>query len=194
VAAALALAAATASLAARQRLVPGEAAIFRFVNGLPGFLEPPMRIVMTFGTLPGAVAIAVVAGLVTKRVGPALAVLGAALAARLAAQVVKDAVDRARPLALVDHVHVREHIGGPGYPSAHSTVAFAVAIVVSCCFPRIRWPVLGVALVVALARMYMGVHLPLDVVGGAALGLLVAAPFVVGLWLLSARNREGSLT
>jgi undecaprenyl-diphosphatase len=89
---------------------------------------------------------------------------------------------------------VREHIGGPGYPSAHTTVAFAMAVVVACCFPRVRWAALAVALVIGLARVYMGVHLPLDVVGGAALGLLVAAPFVAGLWLLSSRSREGSLT
>jgi undecaprenyl-diphosphatase len=193
-AAALAVLAVTAALADRHRLAPGEAGIFRPVNDLPGFLEPAAHVVMTLGTLPGAVAIAVVVGLVTKRFWPAVAVLGAALVARAASQVVKDLVDRARPAALVDHVHLREHIDGPGYPSAHTTIAFALAIVVACCFSRIRWPVLGIALMVGLARMYMGVHLPLDVVGGAALGLLVAVPFVTGLWLLSARSREGSLT
>jgi len=194
VAAAVAVVALTAVLAARHRLVPGEAAGFHALNGLPGFLEPPARVLMTFGTLPGAIAVTVVVGLVARRVGPALAVLGAALLARLAAQSVKDLVDRARPVGLLDHVHVREHIGGPGYPSAHATVAFAVATVLACCFPRARWPALGVALAIGLARMYVGVHLPLDVLGGAALGLLVATPFVAGLWLAAARNREGSLT
>src|SRR4051794_7555264 len=192
--AALAVVALTAAVAARQRLVPGEGPIFHAVNGLPGFLAPPARVVMTLGTLPGAIVIALVVGVVTRGLWAAVAVLGAALVARFAAQVVKDLVDRARPAALLDEVHVREHIGGPGYPSAHSTVAFAVAVILACCFPRIRWPVLGVALVVGLARMYVGVHLPLDVVGGLALGVLVATPFVGGLWLLSARNREGSLT
>src|SRR5689334_5051803 len=83
VAGAVAVLVATAALAARHRLVPGEAAIFHLVNGLPGFLEPLMHVVMTFGTLPGAVGIAVVVGLVTRRIGPAVAVLAAALVARL---------------------------------------------------------------------------------------------------------------
>ncbi len=41
------------------------------------------------------------------------------------------------------------------------------------CWPR-RWQVVAVALAITLAfaRLYAGVHLPLDVVGGAGVGLL----------------------
>ena len=38
-----------------------------------------------------------------------------------------------------------------------------------------RWIVVGAAGFVCLARMYVGAHLPLDVVGGAALGVAVGA-------------------
>jgi undecaprenyl-diphosphatase len=193
-AAALAVLAATAALAGRHRLAAGEVPVFDAVNGLPAVLERPVDVLMTLGTLPGAMLVAVVAGLVARQGWPALAVLGAGLLARIAAAGAKDLVDRARPAVLLDDVHVREHVGGPGYPSAHATIAFAVATVVACCFPRLRWPALGVALLVGLARLYEGVHLPLDVAGGAALGLLVALPFVAALWMLGSRRREGSLT
>jgi undecaprenyl-diphosphatase len=64
---------------------------------------------------------------------------------------------------------------GLGFVSGHTAVATALA--------AIAWPYLGrrwravvviAAVLVALARVYVGAHLPLDVLGGAALGLAVA--------------------
>ena len=56
-----------------------------------------------------------------------------------------------------------------GYPVRRIRLA---AVVVGGALPRWRAPVVVLALAVAAARMYVGVHLPLDLVGGAALGLL----------------------
>jgi undecaprenyl-diphosphatase len=162
------------------------------VNGLPAALVDPVKVFMSLGTMPGVVVVATVVAALTMRVWPALAVAGAGLVARLLTPVVKDAVERARPASLLDDVHVREHPGGLGFPSSHTSVAFAAAVVIACCFPRFRWPALGVAALVAVARMYVGVHLPLDLLGAAALGILVATPFVVGLWLLAARDGGGT--
>ena len=54
--------------------------------------------------------------------------------------------------------------------------------------PR-RWGVLAIVLAVgnAVARVYLGAHNPLDVVGGAAIGLIIAA--VLDLILDVARDR-----
>lgn len=88
-------------------------------------------------------------------------------------------VGRARPRHYLDDVDVRgPDQTGLGYPSGHAAIATMLAI----CATQ---PGLGrrVALTVAgatgLARMYVGAHLPLDVIGGAALGAL-AAGVVVG--------------
>jgi glycosyltransferase 2 family protein len=169
----------TAALAARHRAAPGEASIVRLVNHLPGGAVDPVEVFMTLGTITGVVLVAVVVGAVTRRIGPPLAVLGAGLLARLITPLVKDLVERGRPAVLLDDVRVREHPGGFGFPSSHTSIAVAVAVVVACCIPKARWPVLVIAALVAVGRMYVGVHLPLDLLGGAALGVLAATPFVL---------------
>jgi undecaprenyl-diphosphatase len=63
---------------------------------------------------------------------------------------------------------------GLGYPSGHAAVAAAVAVVVTPHLAK-RWraPAWAVALAVGPTRSYVGAHLPLDVLGGAALGIAV---------------------
>jgi membrane-associated phospholipid phosphatase len=52
----------------------------------------------------------------------------------------------------------------------------ALALVAAPWLPRWgRWALLAAVAVVFLARMYVGAHLPLDMVGGAGLGLAVGA-------------------
>jgi undecaprenyl-diphosphatase len=63
---------------------------------------------------------------------------------------------------------------GLGFVSGHTAVAFAVAAVASPYLDRRgRALAYGLALVVGLARIQVSAHLPLDVVGGAALGYTV---------------------
>jgi undecaprenyl-diphosphatase len=171
----------TAALAARHRAAPGEALVFGLVNDLPAAAVDPVKVFMTLGTVTGVVLVAAAAGVATMRIGPPLAVLAAGLVARLTTPLLKDLIERSRPDRLVAGVHVRERPGGFGFPSSHTSIAVAVAVVVACCFPKLRWPALALAALVALARMYVGVHLPLDLLGGAALGLLAASPFVLAL-------------
>ena len=86
---------------------------------------------------------------------------------------------RGRPSALLTHVTVRGGlVTGNGYPSGHTAVAFALATVVALWFgarSRCARLALAAAAVVGFARLYVGAHFPLDVVGGAALGTICGA-------------------
>jgi undecaprenyl-diphosphatase len=60
------------------------------------------------------------------------------------------------------------------FPSGHATVSFACAAVLAAALPRLRVPLFALAALIAFSRVYVGVHYPSDVVGGAALGILIA--------------------
>ena len=63
---------------------------------------------------------------------------------------------------------------GLGFVSGHSAVAFSLAAVLSPYLGRWRGVGYGLAATVSFARIHVGAHLPLDTVGGAALGMTLA--------------------
>lgn len=156
---------------------PGwEGALLGPVNDLPDGLRPALEPVMVLGTFVAPFAVAAVAGALTRAVRPAADVVMAGLVAYWAALAVKALVSRERPGVLLDDVHVRDpDADGFGFVSGHASVAVAIATALVPFLPR--WgqvAAVAVAALVSSARLYEGVHLPLDVVGGAAVGVLSA--------------------
>jgi undecaprenyl-diphosphatase len=66
------------------------------------------------------------------------------------------------------------------FPSGHTAAAFAVAVAMTGTMPLLVPPLLVLAIIVGYGRMYLGVHYPLDVGAGAAVGLLTGS--LVALW------------
>lgn len=103
----------------------------------------------------------------------ACAGLAAALASAAAA-LLKELFDRTRPPLADAAVDPLVPIpDSASFPSGHAATAFAAAAVVGACYPRLRWPAYGLAALVALSRVYLGVHFWLDVLAGAALGIAI---------------------
>lgn len=71
-----------------------------------------------------------------------------------------------KPLMAVPH--------SGAFPSGHASASFACATVLAWAFPWLRVPAFVLAAAIACSRVYVGVHWPLDVLGGAVLGVLVA--------------------
>jgi membrane-associated phospholipid phosphatase len=158
------------------RVPDAERAVFRAVNGMPSalnaFVTPPMFL----GTLAAVPIYMVVCGLFRKfRMGFVVGIAG--LAAYLLARLGKFAIGRGRPGEILAEVHLRDvDVSGLGFPSGHAAVAAAVAVAALPYLPpRWRWPALLFPAFMAFARVYVGAHLPLDVVSGAAIGVAVAS-------------------
>ena len=182
-------------LADRTDTVPAwEADVFDAVNGLPEALRWPVWPVMQLGNFLMWVVGAALVYALTRRVRPALAAASAVILGWAAAKVVKEAIQRGRPGDLLDHVRLRESdLEGQGYVSGHTTIAFALATVLTGLLPgRWRWVPYPVACMVGFARVYYGAHLPLDVLGGAGLGILcgLVASVVFGTIDPSAQPRD----
>jgi len=158
-------------LAAGGRVVRFEADLFRLVNDLPAGLSVPLEAVMQAGWL-GAVPLAAGAALVARRRRLAVDLAAGGLGAWVAAKGVKAVFHRGRPGALLPDVVLRAvDEAGHGFVSGHAAVAAALATVAAGHVDRrVRRAAWAGVWAVAVARVYVGAHLPLDVVGGAALG------------------------
>ena len=173
----------------------GETAIVEAANDLPTAAGWPLRVfVMQLGTLWVGLVVVAVAAWWTRARGPApgLAVLLAVLVGFRLDNVLKDVIERPRPPGVLAGLDVRDHAGGFGFPSGHTTMAFAIAASLHPVLsPRARGIAWGLAALVGVARMYVGVHWPADVAGGAALGIAIgcAAWLLVGVLPLRADPR-----
>ena len=167
----------TTTLLTKRRVYGWEVAVFQAINGLPDSIRPYVWVLNQYGTavtIPVAAAVA----LLFRKWLLALSLAISGVAVYLLAKVIKEYVNRGRPSAFLEEVVERETFSPDslGYPSGHAAVAWAITIIVLAYMGR-PWQIAAIilAIVVPIVRMYVAAHLPLDLIGGAALGVAVAS-------------------
>jgi undecaprenyl-diphosphatase len=117
----------------------------------------------------------------------AVAVAVATFAADAASFGVKDLFQRARPSEAHSQIHPLYAVHSSSFPAGHAATAFAGAAVLAYAVPRLALPLFLIAALIGFSRIYVGVHYPTDVLGGAAIGVVVGAAVVLAL--RAARSR-----
>lgn len=173
---AAAVVAITGARARRRSVGRAEELVFRTINSEPDSIHRPVWLIMQSGSLGAAFGIGAVLRAAHR---PRRAVVAVAAGSAIwgGVKLIKPCVGRGRPAAHLDGVRVR---GAPqtglGYPSGHAAVATTLALVSAPAGHRCALAgLLTTAGLTGVARVYVGAHLPLDVIGGHALGALAGA-------------------
>ncbi|MBF6235020.1 phosphatase PAP2 family protein [Nocardia farcinica] len=147
--------------------------LFTVVDSAPEFLRGPLWAAQSTGVL-GAPAVVAAGAAAVRRYRLAVALL-LLIPSKLAAEheLLKSWVTHPRPGALVPSAILRgAPVAGNAFPSGHAVILAGMAVLLLPWLGmRGRAAVLAVAVLGALARVYLGAHTPLDVLGGAAAGV-----------------------
>jgi membrane-associated phospholipid phosphatase len=177
----LALVVPSAAVASTSEVPTWEQDVFRAINGLPEAMRPLFDAMQLLGVLGLPLVVAVIAALLRKWRLALTLVLLPALKLLVERQVLKALVERQRP-GQTQPVAVLRDVpeAGLSFPSGHTIIALGVATLLA---PYLRRPwqivAFAIALLVCVARVYLGAHNPLDTVAGAGAGL-----FLGGLLIL----------
>jgi len=95
---------------------------------------------------------------------------------QLSSHVLKDLFGRVRPCEVLDGVRAIDGCRhSPSFPSSHAVNSFAAATLFALHYRRwVAWLAFGLAALVSYSRIYLGLHYPSDVLGGAVIGVLCA--------------------
>lgn len=157
--------------------------LYRDVTSLARRTPDWLHALAEYGTDAGLVLLAALfaaAWWAAPRRAPVVAGAAGTVAAYGLSELVKTWVERERPCRAVrGAAEPLADCPPPGdwsFPSNHATIAGAAAVALALAWPRISAWVLPFGVLLAASRVFVGVHYPLDVAAGLALGAAVAAP------------------
>jgi undecaprenyl-diphosphatase len=157
-----------------------DAALFSAINGAhTPWLDTLMTWVSWLGYFPGVWFLGAAAALVSRRLRATAfrTCLAVSLTYVVASGVVTPLVGRVRPYqGSVVAARTVEASPATGYsfPSGHAATAAAGALAGARVLPAAAPGLWGLATLMAVSRIYVGVHYPSDVIAGALLGVLCA--------------------
>lgn len=147
-----------------------ELLLLEAINGLAGTVAW-IDAVVVFLTKYGWYVLGAVIVLLRKQLPVAVAV-GGVPAGLLVERLIQLVWQRPRPFVAHEVTLLVEHVPSPGFPSSHAIVSFALAQAVW--FASREWGVAAFvfAVLLALSRVFVGVHYVSDVAVGAVIGVV----------------------
>ena len=151
-------------------------AIFYFVNNR--LHNPVLDVIMQTLTnqwiwIPPLTVLAIyllIKGGKQTRITVILCIVAVVLTDSFCYRLLKPFFHRIRPCEALINVNILADATGYSFPSNHAANTFAAATVVALFYRKAGYWFLGIAALISFSRVYCGVHYPLDVLGGAAIG------------------------
>ena len=107
-------------------------------------------------------------------------ILALAVTDQITASLLKPMIGRLRPCHVLENINLLVGCGGgKSMPSSHAANAFAQAVLFSVIYRRWIWLLTIAATLIALSRVFVGVHYPFDIVVGAMIGSAIG---LVAAW------------
>ncbi|MCE1164861.1 MAG: phosphatase PAP2 family protein [Bacteroidetes bacterium] len=98
---------------------------------------------------------------------------------QVSSNLVKHLIERARPCSVLPNVHLLVGCTGSfSFPSSHAVNNFAGAVFFSHFYPRYTAAFYTAAILMALSRVFCGVHYPSDILGGMMIGIILGFLFI----------------
>ncbi len=113
---------------------------------------------------------------VHKRMSGVFLMAGLTLTYNLS-HIIKNVIHRPRPFLVLQDVSVIFTAGGFSFPSTHSAMVFMAAVILSKCFGK-HLVFYSIAVLVAISRIYLGLHYPSDVLAGGIIGIVSGYAFI----------------
>ena len=150
-----------------------------------GFLTPVLTVITHMGDKGIFWILLTLALLFVRKTRPLGAICAASMVIGLIITnlIIKNWVARIRPYELIQGLEcIVQRADDFSFPSGHTTNSLACAWVLFRRTPR-KWgvPALVLAILISLSRLYVGIHYPTDVVGGAVIGIGSAC---LAMWLV----------
>lgn len=154
-----------------------EVSVFRHINNLPDSLRLVGKITSFAKDSTWIALVAVIGTFLFKKWQLSWRLSASILAGYVVTFGLKHFIARPRPAQLLSDVHVRWADTGNGFPSGHAMVVTVILLTFLPYLPkawRIVVPLAGIG-AVGFSRVYLGLHMPLDVIGGFAIGLAIVS-------------------
>jgi len=180
----------TSAVLLKAGAVSWDVRLFRILNEVPpgvaSVLTPLSHLFLPAGIV---IVVVLIVCYVIARHRSILPVTAGAAAAGIAwalAHAAKAIADRPRPYEVLAGAVLRQQPAhGTSFPSSHTDVTVAVVIALVPFLPRALAAVaIAYAVLVGWSRVYLGVHYPLDVLGGAGIGMAVGGATLLALGVL----------
>ncbi len=143
------------------------------------FIGAALIYLLAFGKRKGRVAVVVIG-------------ISVGLSDFIASSIIKPFFDRIRPCHMLEGVNLLVTCTKSySFPSSHAANIFALAVAGSYYFRRVSVPLFILAFLISYSRIYVGVHYPFDVIGGALLGVMISAGVIWGERKVWGKNLEG---